>query len=178
MGIDIDRRRVLAFVVGAAACLLLGGCGVFLRPQEKRADAQLLPTVGNQARGIVTFIERSDGVQVSYSLRGLQPDSDHALQVHERGDCNAVDASSAGPVFAPAADRLRPGARVEGDLGNIHADSTGVATGFIVAPDVSLDGIRSVLQRAVLVHRDAIDPYAYPQRGTGPALACGVIRQP
>jgi Cu-Zn family superoxide dismutase len=178
MGQGIDRQRVLAFVIGVAACVLLGGCGVFLRPQEKRADAQLLPTVGNQAHGTVTFIEHADGVQVSYSLAGLQPNSDHALQIHERGDCNAVDASSAGPVFAPAAGRLRAGVRVEGDLGNIHADSTGVATGFLVTPDVSLDGIRSVLQRAVIVHRDAIDPYAYPQRGTGPALACGVIRQP
>lgn len=177
MGKGIDRQRVLAFVVGVAACLLLGGCGIFLRPQEKRADAQLLPTVGNQVHGSVTFIEHSDGVQVSYNLMGLPPDSDHALQIHERGDCNAVDASSAGAVFAPAADRLRAGARVEGDLGNIHADSTGVATGFLVTPDVSLDGIRSVLQRAVIVHRDASDSYAYPQRGAGAALACGVIRQ-
>ena len=36
-------------------------------------------------------------------------------------------------------------------------------------------GSRAVT-RAVLLHRDPIDPYAYPQRGTGPALACGVIR--
>jgi Cu-Zn family superoxide dismutase len=80
-------------------------------------------------------------------------------------------------VFSPAAERLKAGARVEGDLGNIHADANGVATGFIVAPDVSLDGIRSVLQRAVLLHHDATDPYAYPQHGAGPALACGLIRQ-
>jgi len=177
MGKGFDRQKVLAFVVWVAVCVLLGGCGVFLRPQEKRADAELLPTVGNQVRGTVSFVEHPDGVQVSYNLMGLPPDSDHALQIHERGDCNAVDASSAGPVFAPAAERLKTGARVEGDLGNIHADSNGVATGFIVAPDVSLDGIRSVLRRAVLVHHDAIDPYAYPQRGTGAALACGVIRQ-
>ena len=39
-----------------------------------------------------------------------------------------------------------------------------------------LDGVRSVLQRAVIVHHDAIDPYAYPQRGTGAAIACGVIK--
>jgi len=154
----------------------LGGCTAFLGRHDKLAIATLLPTVGNQARGTVSFVERSDGVQVSYNLQGLPPNSDHALQVHERGDCNATDAASAGPVFAPAADRLKPDARREGDLGNIHADSNGVATGFIVAPDVSLDGIRSVLQRAVLLHRDAIDPYAWPQRGTGPALACGVIR--
>nr|WP_112172627.1 superoxide dismutase family protein [Paraburkholderia unamae] len=166
----------MALVALCGCVLLAAGCTSFMGQQEKRASAQLLPTVGNQVRGTVSFVEHSDGVQVSYNLAGLPPDSDHALQVHERGDCNATDASSAGAVFAPAAERLKPGARVEGDLGNIHADSNGVATGFIVAPDVSLDGVRSVLQRAVIVHRDPIDPYAYPQRGTGPALACGLIR--
>lgn len=173
----LDGQAVRAFIVLAAGSLLLAGCSVFLRPQEKRADAQLLSTVANQVRGTVTFLEHSDGVQVTYNLAGLPPNSDHALQVHERGDCNAADGSSAGPVFAPAAERLKSGARVEGDLGNIHADANGVATGFIVAPDVSLDGIRSVLQRAVVLHHDATDPYAYPQHGAGPALACGVIRQ-
>ena len=177
MGKRIDGQAVHAFIVLAASSVLLCGCSTFQRPQEKRADAQLLPTVGNQARGLVTFIERSDGVQVTYNLAGLPPDSDHALQIHERGDCNAADGSSAGQVFSPAAERLKAGARVEGDLGNIHADANGVATGFIVAPDVSLDGIRSVLQRAVLLHHDASDPYAYPQHGAGPALACGLIRQ-
>ncbi|MGF6242433.1 MULTISPECIES: superoxide dismutase family protein [Paraburkholderia] len=177
MGKRIDGQAVHAFIVLAASSLLLCGCTAFLRPQEKRAEAQLVPAVGSQTRGLVTFIERSDGVQVTYNLSGLPPDSDHALQVHERGDCNSVDGSSAGAVFAPAAERLKMGARVEGDLGNIHADSNGVATGFIVAPDVSLDGIRSVLQRAVVVHRDASDPYAWPQHGAGAPLACGVIRQ-
>lgn len=177
MGKGNDRQAGYAYVVLAVAgCVMVSGCTGFMGQQDKRAAAQLSPTMGSQVRGSVSFVERSDGVQVSYNLVGLSPDSDHALQVHERGDCNATDASSAGAVFAPAADRLKSGARVEGDLGNIHADSNGVANGFIVAPDVSLDGIRSVLQRAVLLHRDPIDPYAYPQRGTGPALACGVIR--
>jgi superoxide dismutase, Cu-Zn family len=175
MGKKIDGQAVHAFIVLAASSLLLCGCTAFLRPQEKRAEAQLLPAVGSQARGLVTFIERSDGVQVTYNISGLPPDSDHALQVHERGDCNSTDGSSAGAVFAPAAERLKIGARVEGDLGNIRADSNGVAAGFIVAPDVSLDGIRSVLQRSVLLHRDASDPYAWPAHGAGAPLACGVI---
>ncbi|WJF89527.1 superoxide dismutase family protein [Paraburkholderia bonniea] len=174
---QFDARAVSGLLVIAASVLLLDGCTTFLKPQEKRADAQLLSTVGNTARGTVTFIERSDGVQVTYNVAGLPANSDHALQVHERGDCNATDGSSAGAVFAPTAERLRAGARVEGDLGNIHADANGVAAGFIVAPDVSLDGVRSVLQRSVLIHHDATDPYAWPPHGAGAALACGVIRQ-
>lgn len=165
----------LAALLALSAFGLLAGCTSFASQHEKRADALLQPTVGNQARGTVTFVERPDGVQVTYNFSGLPPNSDHALQVHERADCNAGDGSSAGPVFAPAADRLRAGARVAGDLGNIHADANGVAAGFIVAPDVALDGVRSVLSRAVLVHRDPSDP-AFPQHGAGPGLACGAIR--
>jgi Cu-Zn family superoxide dismutase len=175
----IDGRAMQAFmalIVTAASVVPLSGCTSFLKPQEKHAVAQLLPTLGSQTRGTVTFIERSDGVQVTYNFVGLPPNTDHALQVHERGDCNAADGSSAGAVFSPAAERLKTGARVEGDLGNIRADAGGVAAGFIVAPDVSLDGVRSVLQRSVLLHRDATDPYAYPQHGPGPAVACGLIR--
>jgi superoxide dismutase, Cu-Zn family len=162
----------LVGLTGAA----LSSCTTFFRPHEKRAGAQLLPTVGNTARGTVAFIERADGVQVTYNLAGLPPSSDHALQVHERGDCNAADGSSAGAVFAPAASRLRAGVRVEGDLGNIHADATGVATGFIVAPELSLDGVRSVIGRSVLIHREASDP-AFPDHSAGAALACATIRQ-
>ncbi|MGG1944574.1 superoxide dismutase family protein [Trinickia sp. NRRL B-1857] len=169
-------RRPSAAAALVLASVALGGCAAFFGPHEKRADAQVLPTVGNAARGTVTFIERADGVQVTYNLVGLPPNSDHALQVHERGDCNAADGSSAGAVFAPAADRLKTGVRRAGDLGNIHADATGVAAGFVVATEVSLDGVRSVVGRSVLVAREPSDP-EFPDRGVGIALACGAIRQ-
>ena len=111
----INGQATQRFIVLAAVGLLglaLSGCADLFGAHEKRADAQLLPTVGNTARGSVTFIERSDGVQVTYNLMGLPPNSDHALQIHERGDCNAADGSSAGRVFAPAAEELKPGSRV------------------------------------------------------------------
>ncbi|MCR1766705.1 superoxide dismutase family protein [Burkholderia glumae] len=170
-----ERTACLSAGAVLAVMVLLNGCTSFASTHEKRADALLQPTFGSQARGTLTFVERPDGVQVTYNIAGLPPNTDHALQVHDRGDCNAVDGASAGPVFAPSADRLRAGARVAGDLGNIHADSNGVAAGFIVAPDVALDGVRSVLGRSVLIHRDAGDP-AFPQHSAGPGLACGVVR--
>ncbi|RDU96582.1 superoxide dismutase family protein [Trinickia dinghuensis] len=170
-------RRPSIVVAGLVlASAALGGCAAFFGPHEKRADAQVLPTVGNTVRGTVTFFERADGVQVTYNLVGLPPNSDHALQVHDRGDCNAADGSSAGPVFAPAADRLKAGVRRAGDLGNIHADATGVAAGFIVATDVSLDGVRSVVGRSVLIGHEPGDP-EFPDRSVGAAIACGAIRQ-
>jgi Cu-Zn family superoxide dismutase len=107
----------------------------------------------------------------------MPPNSEHALQIHERGDCIIRISSDGGPVFAPASERNDSGSKVEGDLASIRADTNGTATGFIVAPDVSLDGVRSVLSRAIVLHRDAADTYAAVPHGAGPALACGVIRQ-
>jgi Cu-Zn family superoxide dismutase len=172
-----EGRALHALIATAACSVLLSGCGLIFQNHEKRADAVLQPTPGNATRGTITMIERADGVQVSYSLTDMPPNSDHALTVHERGDCIAVNGQDASPVFALSSDRRRAGARLEGELGNIHADATGAATGFIVATDVSLDGVRSVISRAIMLHREALDPYAMTPHNIGPALACGVIRR-
>jgi superoxide dismutase, Cu-Zn family len=172
-----EGRAALTMIVLVAGSALLSGCGLLFQNHEKRADATLQPTPGNEAHGAITLIERSDGVQVSYNLSGMPPNSDHALQVHERGDCIVMNQPDVGPVFAPASEQYRSSSRMEGDLANIHADANGSATGFIVAPDVSLDGVRSVLSRAIMLHRDPSDPYVPSPHGAGPALACGVLRQ-
>ncbi|WP_321792307.1 superoxide dismutase family protein [Caballeronia sp. J97] len=172
-----DGRALHASIAIAACSVLLSGCGLIFQNHEKRADALLQPTPGNTTRGTVTLIERADGVQVSYNLTDMPPNSDHALTVHERGDCIAVNGQDASPVFALPSDRRRTASRLEGELGNIHADATGAATGFIVATDVSLDGVRSIISRAIMLHREAMDPYANAPHNVGPALACGVIRR-
>ncbi|SAL16330.1 superoxide dismutase, Cu-Zn [Caballeronia peredens] len=172
-----DGRALHALIATAACSVMLSGCGLLFQNHEKRADAVLQPTPGNATRGTVTLIERSDGVQVSYNLTDMPPNSDHALTVHERGDCISVSDPEASPIFALPADRRKASARLEGELGNIHADATGSATGFIVATDVSLDGVRSVVSRAMVLHREALDPYASAPHNVGAALACGVIRR-
>jgi Cu-Zn family superoxide dismutase len=170
-------RRFAAVIILAAGGASLGGCGILFQNHEKRAVATLQPSAGNTANGSVTFIERADGVQVTYNLSGMPPESDHALQIHERGDCIVSNMSDTGPIFAPASERLTAGSKSEGDLATIHADANGTASGFIVAPDVSLDGVRSVLAHAIIVHRDAADHYSLVPHGAGPSLACGVIHQ-
>ncbi|SAK50655.1 superoxide dismutase, Cu-Zn [Caballeronia hypogeia] len=172
-----DGRAFRALIATAACSVALSGCGLIFQNHEKRADAMLQPTPGNATRGTVTMIERADGVQVSYSFTDMPPNSDHALTVHERSDCIAVNEQDTSPVFALPSERRKPSSRLEGELGNIHADPTGAATGFIVATDVSLDGVRSVISRAIMLHREAMDPYALAPHNVGPALACGVIRR-
>jgi Cu-Zn family superoxide dismutase len=172
-----DGRALAALFATAACSVALSGCGIIFQNHEKIADATLKPTPGNTARGTITLIERSDGVQVTYSITNMPPNSDHALQVHERGDCIAVNGADASPVFALPGERARASGRLEGELRNIHADANGTATGFIVATDVSLDGVRSVISRAIMLHREATESYTMSPHNVGPALACGVIRR-
>jgi superoxide dismutase, Cu-Zn family len=172
-----DGRALYAVIAMAACSVMLSGCGILFQNHEKRAEATLNPTPGNNARGTIVLIERADGVQVSYNLTDMPPNSEHALEVHERSDCIAINDQDTSPVFALQSDRRRPYGRLEGELGNIRADATGSATGFIVATDVSLDGVRSIISRAIMLHREPTDPYAMSPHNVGPALACGVVRR-
>lgn len=165
-------------LVGVVA---LSGCA-FFGSHERRASVDLLPGPGMTARGTVTFVDNPDGVQVTYNLSGLPPESDHGLHVHEAGDCIAAGPSGIGNVFNPlpvpaGAGRANAG-HVEGDLPNVHADANGVANGFFVVSDLALDGVRSIVGHVLVVHRDPDDPYAMaPSITDGPRLACGVIRR-
>ncbi len=97
----------------------------------KSAEAKLAPTQGNQAHGTVTFTPAEGGVRVVVHVEGLEMGA-HGFHVHEKGDCSAPDASSAGGHFAPhgsphGAPDAEPSHRHVGDLGNLEADASGKA---------------------------------------------------
>ena len=172
----VPFARVLSVVPLIVA---LSGCA-FFGQHERRASVELLPAPGMTARGTISFIEYPDGVQVTYNLAGLPPDSDHGLHVHDAGDCIAAGPAGIGDVFNPLPVPVggARSAHAEGDLPNVHADSNGVANGFFVVSDLALDGVRSIVGHVLVVHRDPDDPYSMsPTLSDGPRLACGVIRR-
>ncbi|MGI4815266.1 MAG: superoxide dismutase family protein [Janthinobacterium lividum] len=162
-------------VVTIAVCAALAACATPFGVREKQATATLLPTRGSEVVGTVDFTERSDGVQMTYNIRGLPPESNHAVRIHERGDCSSPDAKSALGEFDPDAglhpDRLRGSA-----MPDIRADADGVASGFVVIAGISLDGVRSVVGRAIIVHRDGGED-SFEPNAVGGRLACGTIRR-
>ena len=166
-------HRCRAGSILALMGVMLGAC-TSAAPPRLAADAVMLPSRSGNARGTVTLVERADGVQITYNLSGLAPGTTHALHIHEQGDCNALDRGP-GPVFNPDALRLKRGARPDGDLGVVRADVNGVAMGFLVARNLTLDGINSVTGSAVVVHRNDDEDDVAADLGAGPALACGVL---
>ena len=58
------------------------------------------PTKGNSASGTVSFRQDGDSVVVVARISGLTPGA-HGFHIHEKGDCSAPDATSAGGHFNP-----------------------------------------------------------------------------
>src|SRR5689334_17957393 len=82
-----------SIIVAASLC----GCASNTSKAAKKADAiaVLSPTQGNDVRGTIYFTRVADGVRIDGEVAGLKPGS-HGFHIHEKGDCSAPDAASAG----------------------------------------------------------------------------------
>jgi Cu-Zn family superoxide dismutase len=146
------------------------------------AAAELLPTMGNEARGSVTFTvtEGIEGVHIEAQMTGLLP-GQHGFHIHEIGDCSAPDGSSAGEHFAPdntphGSPDDPPAERHAGDLGNIEAGANREAVFMRHDGLVSLlHGPPSILGKAIVVHEGPDDFETQPSGNAGSPIACGVI---
>ena len=65
--------------------------------------------------------------------------------------------------------------RHEGDMGNVEADSSGVAKVNYLDHVLSFVGAKSLIGRAVIVHAKADDLKSQPSGDAGARVACGVI---
>jgi len=165
----------LSLALLAAACTSMMAAA----PATPGARASLAPTSGNQANGTVVFEPRGDKVRVVAKLSGLSP-GPHGFHIHEKGDCSAADASSAGGHFNPAGaphGRMDVGAHHAGDIDNITADAQGVAHVNIHIPGLTLGSgaANDVAGRAIVVHADPDDYASQPAGNAGKRIACGVI---
>jgi Cu-Zn family superoxide dismutase len=108
------------------------------------------------------------------------PPGTHGLHLHEKGDCSAADATSAGGHFNPTSmPHAGPmdAQHHAGDLGNIEikADGTGHLEIFSEMLTVSA-GPNSVVGRSVVFHEKADDLKTQPTGNAGGRLGCGVIQ--
>ncbi len=145
---------------------------------NKTAIATFQPKSGTQVTGTATFNQEGDKVQVVVNAKSLTPGK-HGIHIHEKGDCSASDASSAGPHFAPH-DGHHAGptdaGRHAGDLGNLEADSDGNATWTITTDALSIGrGDNDIVGRSIVIHGDPDDLTTQPSGNSGGRIACGVI---
>lgn len=146
----------------------------------QQASVNLAAASGSLVSGSLQLRPMGDGVHLTGEIGGLAANSTHAIHIHEKGDCSAVDASSAGGHFNPAGaphGKVGAGAHHAGDMNNIVANADGVATVDVHASGVVLGGPASndAIGRAVVVHAQADDYASQPAGNAGARVACGVI---
>ena len=145
----------------------------------KQAKAELAPASKSKVKGTIEFKEVDGGVEVTATLEGLKA-GDHAYHVHEKGDCSAPDATSAGGHFNPSSHKHgAPDAdeHHEGDFGNLTAGKDGKATKTFVMKGITLaDGPTSIVGKGFIVHEKADDFKTQPTGNAGARVACGVIQ--
>lgn len=146
----------------------------------KAANVNLASASASLVSGRLSVVPMKDGVHLTGEVGGLAPNSTHAIHIHEKGDCSAADASSAGGHFNPAAaphGRVGSGAHHGGDMDNLVADAEGVAKVNVHASGVTLGGgaANDVAGRAVIVHASADDYKTQPTGNAGGRIACGII---
>jgi Cu-Zn family superoxide dismutase len=170
----MKRTTILAATLAA-----LSGCA-FL-PPVPIAVAELRPTQGSNASGTATFVERSGKLIVDGRFKGLTP-GQHGIHIHEKGDCSAPDAMSAGGHYNPTAEPhgAPDSARHHGgDFGNLTADANGDAT-LNATFDSGRIGIgklaaNTIAGKALVIHADPDDLNSQPAGNSGKRVACGVI---
>jgi Cu-Zn family superoxide dismutase len=141
-------------------------------PQE--GVAVLTPTRGQKAQGVLLLKQTDQGVQVTGKVSGLEP-GEHGFHIHEFGDLRDPEGKSAGGHFNPDGHKHGGPDDAEhhaGDLGNITANSSGVAEVETLAKGLKL---HFVIGRAMVVHGKADDLKSQPAGDAGPRVAVGVI---
>jgi Cu-Zn family superoxide dismutase len=170
----------IAVAVATTGCSTVGGWwDSTVGTAGPVATAALKPTQGSATTGTARFEQRGTKVLVTAEVRGLKPNAEHGFHVHEKGDCSAPDAMSAGGHFNPAGKphgHHGQSERHAGDMPSLKADAKGVATLRFESELITVAaGPTGVVGRGLIVHRDPDDYKTQPTGNAGPRLACGVI---
>ena len=128
-------------------------------------------------------LEQASGqaTKISGKVEGLEP-GEHGFHIHEFGDLSDGCDSAGGHYNPDNVDHGDLDNGHVGDLGNITADKNGIAQFSLVAERVELSGDRSVVGRAIVVHKDEDDlgkggdDESLKTGNAGERAGCGVIR--
>jgi Cu-Zn family superoxide dismutase len=145
------------------------------------AKAEMNPASNSNVKGTIVFEQTDDGIKMVVDLSGLTP-GEHAIHLHEYGDCSAPDGTSAGGHWAPEGNphgKRDEGEFHRGDLDNFTADEDSSAYFERTIEDWTIGGPENtnILGKSVIVHAQADDYTSQPSGDAGPRISCGVIQE-
>lgn len=151
--------------------------------EERTAQATMEAKSGSNVTGEAKFTDEGNGkVRFELTVGNLTP-GEHAVHLHENGDCSAEDASSAGghwnPTMKPHGKRGDGTSYHKGDIGNMTVGNDGKGTMNITVDGWSIGGPDStnVVGKSVIIHEKADDFTSQPSGNAGGRVSCGVIKE-
>ncbi len=174
------RLRMLvlpALVLAFAACASTGA-----KPLGSAAAA-LEAKSGSKVTGKAVFTRiEGDWLHLRIDIAGATPGL-HAVHIHEKGDCSAADAATAGGHWNPWKKKHGAWMQVDGefhlgDLGNIEVGADGMGAFEVTTDqfDMGCNCEKDVVGRSVVVHEKADDLRTDPTGNAGSRIACGPIK--
>lgn len=138
---------------------------------------------GTQTSGEVVFTETDNGeVELTMKVENLEPNSEHAVHIHEFADCSSEDGKSAGGHWNPTGHQHGKWGTEEhhaGDIGNIVADDKGMAT-LTMKTDMwcigCSDETKNIIGKGIIIHADADDFVSQPTGNAGGRVGCVEIK--
>ncbi|SHJ15804.1 superoxide dismutase family protein [Flavobacterium terrae] len=132
--------------------------------------------------GTATFTEKNGVVTFTANIQGLTP-GEHAIHIHEKADCSAADASSAGGHWNPTFKKHGKWGAAEyhkGDIGNFTADANGNGKITFSTNEWCIgcgDATKDITGKGLIVHKGSDDFTTQPTGNAGGRVACaGIIK--
>jgi Cu-Zn family superoxide dismutase len=183
------RRQILTvccvLVIGAAfGCGSDDGGGEQASVKEVRMVKKSIAwinAIGDvEFQGSAIFIKNGEQIDLQVTI-DPGPPGEHAVHIHETGDCSSPDGMSAGGHWNPTGeDHGQWGVPPFhlGDIGNVVVGDDGTGS-LSLSTDLWSMGTgedNDVLDRAIIVHVDPDDFVTQPTGAAGDRIGCGVVR--
>tara|TARA_B100001146_G_scaffold93116_1_gene82520 strand:- start:192 stop:800 length:609 start_codon:yes stop_codon:yes gene_type:complete len=149
--------------------------------EMKKAMASLQAESDSNLSGKVMFTEENGEVTMKAEIMGLS-EGEHAIHIHEKGDCSSADGKSAGghwnPTDQPHGKWGSEEGYHKGDIGNFKTNADGLGTISITTNEWCIgcdDDTKNIVDKAIIVHDGQDDFTSQPSGAAGTRMGCGVI---
>lgn len=136
---------------------------------------------GTETQGTAKFTQTGKNVALDLNVYKLTPGI-HAVHLHEKGDCSAADASSAGGHWNPTTESHGKWGHDEyhkGDIGNLNADKEGTARLQFSTDKWCIgctDETKNILGKTLIIHAGPDDFKTQPTGNAGGRVGCVEIK--
>lgn len=173
-------KKIIFFSVIAIAAII--ACKSGNDSKSNVLTINLEPKSASKVQGTATFFEKNGVVTFEAKMTGLSPGV-HAIHIHEKSDCSAADASSAGGHWNPTFKKHGKwgvGEYHKGDIGNFTADTNGNGSITLKTDEWCIgcgDATKDILNKGLIVHANPDDFTTQPTGNAGGRVACsGIIK--